>query len=142
MRKIKTAIAFAVILCFALAMVSCGKEKQEEPQITTTEKSTYTNADGKTSEELNKEKDNFYGTWTGTSGTAENLYGNITLVINEDGTIDFDVTDEKFAGTWEKIDGGITFTSEYISGEMYFGAKCKLVIHEEGITPITLVHEE
>lgn len=141
-KKIITAITFAIVLCMAFTLVSCGKDKKSQDKETTASTEvTYTNAEGKTQEELNTDEENFYGAWTSHSGYVEDLYGNLDIVINEDKTFDANVTGEKFSGTWKKIDGGISFESVYLSGEMYFGKKCKLVIHEDGVTPITLVHE-
>ena len=78
----------------------------------------------------NKDVESFYGTWVGDEETAYNLYGNIVLTINKDGTFDADLSDgeEVFSGTWTKADDGINYTSELMSGKLYFGEYCQLTI--------------
>lgn len=138
-QTLHTCLTLLIIVCFALAFTACGANNNSPNEGTEAKQTqTYTDSDGKTREDLNKSEDSFLGTWVGTSSSAENLYGSITLTINEDNTFDADVTDEIFSGTWEKIDGGIHFDSIYISGEMYFGEKCRMVIYEDDVAPVVL----
>lgn len=127
-----------LIVCVVFAFSACNHKKDTSNDKTKATAVTYTNEKGQTQEELNDSKESFLGTWVGTSESTEYLYGSISLTINEDNTFDADVSDEKFSGTWEKIDGGIKFDSVYISGEMYFGKKCKMVIYEEDVAPVVL----
>lgn len=79
---------------------------------------------------LNQEADNFIGTWAATSGEAENLYGNLQITINEDGTFEGNVTEEEISGTWTKVDNGITYKCDLMKGKIYYGEYGKLVIED------------
>ena len=46
--------------------------------------------------------EDFYGTWTATSGMALYLYGNIDITIKEDGTWSGNITEEDMSGTWTR----------------------------------------
>ncbi|MDD4199951.1 MAG: hypothetical protein PHS19_01030 [Eubacteriales bacterium] len=132
-----------MLLSMIVLFSACGfndKDQQNNASDTSAseKEQIYTNADGKTQEELNAEDDNFYGSWTATSGSAQNLYGNLDMTINENGTFDGNVTGEDFSGTWKKIDEGISFESVYINGEMYFGERCRMVIYDDYSVPVTM----
>lgn len=88
----------------------------------------------KDAKKLNSDAANFYGSWTATSARAHDMYGNIDLTINKDGTFDANVTEEIFSGTWEKTDYGIHFESELIVGAMYYNDKCKMTFDEDDFT--------
>ena len=83
---------------------------------------------------MNKDVNNFYGTWVATSETAKMFYDHLYITINEDGTFDADVADEKFSGPWKKIDGGIEYTSDLMQGKT-----CKMTIENEGLN-VTMKH--
>ncbi len=78
----------------------------------------------------NKDEKNFYGTWRADTEEAYNLYGNLTLKINKDGTFSADLSDgeEKINGTWKKVSSGIAYKSELMSGKLFFGEYCELTI--------------
>lgn len=91
------------------------------------------NVDSKTAAEakaMNQDIKNFIGTWNATSDEAKNYYGSLEITINDDGTFDAVVTGERFSGTWNKVDEGITYTSELMNGNIYFGDYGKLIIED------------
>lgn len=57
-----------------------------------------------------EEKD-FYGTWSARSERAHYVFGNVDLVINEDGTWTGNIVEEDFSGTWEYVDSSLNITS-------------------------------
>ena len=144
MKKILTrSLTVIMALTMIFAFCACGcQDKEHSEKADNTEPVIYTNEAGQTQQELNAEEESFYGKWVATSAHAEYLYGNLELTINEDGTFDANVTEIPFQGTWEKTEDGISFDSEYITGKMYFGKKCKMVIYEDDIAPITLEKQE
>ncbi|MGI6766056.1 MAG: hypothetical protein ACOX4R_02430 [Lentihominibacter sp.] len=140
-KGIISAVLAGIMAVSGFALVGCGdKDKDSEKPGKTTE--TTLNADDRAlkekAAEMNKKEDSFYGTWVATSAQAEYLYGNLEITINEDGTFTGNVTDEDFSGKWEKTDKGIKFDSEILSGELFFGDKCKMVIYDEYDTKVTL----
>ncbi|MBR0127574.1 MAG: hypothetical protein IJL99_04870 [Firmicutes bacterium] len=120
---------FALSSAFAFTACGSGDDQQSGDDQTVSQLSDEELA--AKAEELNKDETNFFGTWEATSNNAKYLYGHLLITINEDGTFDADITDEKFSGTWEKIDGGIKYDSELIHGKLFFGKKCRMVIEEE-----------
>ena len=142
MKKFSLIAALALVLCMSMTMISCGSSDNDSDAKKEKKATVYTNENGQTQEELNSDEENFLGKWTSHSPYVEDLYENINLDFKADGTFDANVTGEDFSGTWEKIDGGIRFESVYISGDMYYGEKCKLVIHEDDVQPITLERDE
>ncbi len=69
--------------------------------------------------------EDFYGTWTATSGMALYLYGNIDITIKEDGTWSGNITEEDMSGTWTREgtdlhvvsdDGDIDFLFAFTEG--------------------------
>ncbi|MBQ6401024.1 MAG: hypothetical protein IJI20_01920 [Firmicutes bacterium] len=134
------ALLLAVMVAFAFGLTGCGEEEELSDddidymlnegadQPTTVDKKKASEA-----RELNKNIDNFIGTWEATSEEAKNLYGHLKITINDNGTFDADVTDEKFSGTWTKIDGGISYTSELMSGKIYYGETCRMIIEDSGV---------
>lgn len=86
--------------------------------------------------QMNKDPDNFYGTWVATAGEAIDLYGNMEIEIRKDGTFYAEVTDEKFSGTWKKIDGGIAYKSQLMNGKIYYGKTCEMEIEDSGVSVI------
>ena len=96
---------------------------------------------------MNKDEKNFYGTWKGDE-VAYDYYGDLTVTINEDGTVRIQASDEDLPGTWKKIDGGISYSTELIKGKIYYGDTCQMTIdsndldlEEEGIA-ITLTKQK
>ena len=49
----------------------------------------------------------FAGRWTATSDQAIYLYGNIDLIINDNGSWAADITEEKLGGSWKAVDDHI-----------------------------------
>lgn len=69
--------------------------------------------------------EDFYGTWTATSGMALYLYGNIDITIKEGGTWSGNITEEDMSGTWTREgtdlhvvsdDGDIDFLFAFTEG--------------------------
>ena len=56
------------------------------------------------------EKD-FYGKWSATSEHAHYVFGNVDLVIGDDGTWSGNIVEEEFNGTWEYKDSSLYITS-------------------------------
>lgn len=83
---------------------------------------------------LNQDEKNFYGTWETVTEGAHEIYGDLKFVIKEDGTFDADVTEEKFSGTWKKVDGGIKYKSVLMEGKMFYGKTCQMIIENEGVS--------
>ena len=144
----KAVVLMVIFSLFIFSLCACGDDKDnaEEP---TKEKSTESIEDLKTPEqleskakELNSDESNFYGTWTATSAQAKNLYGTFQFTLKDDGTFDAAITDEKFSGTWKATSDGIEYTSELISGKMYYSDKCKLVFQEEEDIRVVLTKVE
>ena len=147
-------LLLAFVLVFSMTLTGCGKDEKAEDSTkaeTTQEASdedvipTLSPEEMKEAaelkekaQEMNTQQDNFYGRWVATSEKAKYLYGNLEITINEDGTFTGNVTDEDFDGVWEKTDKGIRFDSELLSGELFFGDRCKLVIYDEYDTKVTL----
>lgn len=59
---------------------------------------------------VHEEKD-FYGKWSATSERAHYVFGNVDLVINDDGTWSGNIVEEDFSGTWEYEDSGLFIKS-------------------------------
>ena len=81
-------------------------------------------------EKLNEDPESFYGTWISTSADTENLYGNLEITIKENGTFTANITDENLTGKWHKIDGGIEYNNELISGKIFYGPTCIMTFEE------------
>lgn len=143
-KKNLIALAFALVLTLSLGMVlsSCGEEADDA---TVDEDLIYQMNEGEDGEQptsldkkkveqarkLNEDEENFYGTWVAYGPEVENLYGSLEVTINEDGTVDIDVTGEKDSGTWHKIDGGISYKGELMAGKIYYGPTCQMIIEEK-----------
>ncbi len=143
-KVIMSAVLAGIMAVSGFALVGCGdKDNGSDEPGTPTE--TTQNADEQVlkekAAEMNKKEESFYGTWVATSQQAEYLYGNLEITIKEDGTFTGNVTEEDFSGKWEKTDKGIKFDSEILSGELFFGNKCKLVIYDEYDTKVTLTKQ-
>lgn len=137
-------------MALAFALCACGSEEEEDAAgggVDVAEYQEYADAADETmsdeqirqsaelaskAAEMNKEEDNFYGTWKATSQHAVDLYGHLEITINRNGTFDADVTDEIFSGTWKKIEGGISYTSELMEGKIFYGKTCRMVIENDG----------
>ena len=125
-------LAGVFALSSAFVFTGCGSRDEEKPAGDDQEIAQLSDEElAEKAEELNKDEANFYGTWKATSANAEYLYGHLLVTINKDGTFDADITDEKFSGTWKKIDGGIEYDSELIHGKFFYGKKCRMVIEEQ-----------
>ncbi len=81
----------------------------------------------------NKDEKNFYGTWRADNDEAYNLYGNLTIQVKKDGSFHADLSDgeEKLTGTWKKVNGGIAFRTELMSGKLFYGEYCEMTIDNE-----------
>ena len=143
-KKITLLLLMACVLAFSGILTACGTAS-EEPQLDESDIDYALNegemdnikvdpSKASEAQKLNQEEENFYGTWVATSPEAQNLYGHLEITINENGTFDADITDEQFTGTWKKIDGGISYTTEAISGKFYYGPTCQMIIQENGET--------
>lgn len=151
-KKILLPLLLALLLAAAFTLAACGDssgDEDSEAVATTATKATQAGDDFSVDvdphEELSEEEkaklrqeavkknqdaDNFIGTWKGDDDVAYNLYGNMIITINKDGTFDADLGDgeEVFSGTWKKINNGISYKSELMSGKFYFGEYCEMTI--------------
>ncbi len=130
-------LALLMAFSFAFTLTSCNSADPDDIDYEMNEEEGSSNANlpkSKKALEMNADEENFYGTWKATSSDAENLYGHLIITINDDGTFDADVTDEKFSGTWKKSNMGITYTSDLMSGKIYFGETLDMVIEDEGVS--------
>ena len=136
-RAFLPALLIALLLGMGACLTACGEEDidedinvsddyalNEDLEVQPSKNKTLI----KKAQEMNKDPQNFLGTWEATSDEAKNYYGHLIITINEDGTFDADVADEKFSGTWTKIDGGISYTSELMSGKLFYGDTCEMII--------------
>ncbi|MCQ2546191.1 MAG: hypothetical protein MJ161_01415 [Clostridia bacterium] len=139
-RKNMLSIMLAIVMILSMSLVfgACGSDNEDD-QTATAEEQTTEAVDPEAAElqakaiEMNKDEKNFLGTWVATTANAEYWYGHLEITINEDGTFDADVTDEKFSGTWEKIDGGIRYESELMNGTLFYGKRCRMVIDDQDV---------
>lgn len=136
--KLVLLLLMCLVLAFSMCMVGCGDDEVTDDDI------DYAMNEGGSDDPdsgesvkgaakakvLNQDVSNFYGTWEATSGEAVNLYGNLKITINEDGTFDANVTDEEMSGTWTKSDTGINYKCDYMRGSIYYGDHGKLVIED------------
>ncbi|MDO4518475.1 MAG: hypothetical protein Q4B78_04630 [Bacillota bacterium] len=138
---IRLLIVLAMALCLCMGFVACGgnSDSGSDEDIDDIEMTTTVNKELKEkADKMNKEEESFLGRWEATSEKAKYLYGNLEITINEDGTFDGNVTEEDFKGTWKKVDKGIEFSSEILSGKLFFGDNCRMVIYDEYDTLVTL----
>ena len=84
---------------------------------------------------MNKDEKNFYGTWKG-DDVAYDIYGDLTVTINEDGTCRIVSGDEDLSGTWKKIDGGISYNTELMHGKFYYGDTCQMTIENSEMSDL------
>lgn len=134
-----TLVVLTIFVITVFAFAGCGNDAKTSDNDSATATSALSSSELKAkAEEMNNDKESFYGTWVATSDKAEYLYGNLEITINEDGSFTGNVTQEDFSGTWEKAENGIEFSSVLLSGELYFGDTCKMVIYDEYDTKVTL----
>lgn len=132
-------VLLAVMLTMSFLLAGCGSSNEDDDiavpdDVSLMDTPDYTKSNdpklASKAEALNKDPENFYGTWISTSADAENLYGTLEITIKEDGTFNADITDMKMSGSWKKIDGGIAFSNDLISGEIYYGPTCVMTFRE------------
>ena len=140
-KKTLLSLMLALIMSMAFAMTACGSDQEEDEEVAV-DPGTINLMDNpdatkagdpalaKKAKKLNKDPSNFYGTWIPKSSDAENLYGNLEITINEDGTFDANITDIDLHGTWHKINGGIEYNNELISGKVFYGPTCIMTFEE------------
>lgn len=88
--------------------------------------------DGATIERKAVDVSQFYGTWTGTSEKAAQLYGNVDIRVNSDGTWEGNITEESISGKWVQANEGIHLNSEIFSFDLAFNDANKLIMIETG----------
>lgn len=81
---------------------------------------------------MNKDEKNFIGTWKGDE-VAYDFYGDLTVTINEDGTVRIVFADEDLTGTWKKTDDGISYSTELLHGKIYYGDTCQMTIERDDL---------
>lgn len=147
-RKKILALLLALVMSAsaAFALTGCGSDEEEQPPAATEEeeidvgslnlmdnpeatKAKDPKLESK-AKKLNEAPESFYGTWVSNSADTENLYGNLEITILENGTFKANITGENLKGTWKKIDGGIEYKNEYISGKIYYGPTCIMTFEE------------
>lgn len=81
--------------------------------------------------EINTEKvsqENFYGSWTATSGKAMYLFGNFDITIKSDGSWSGNIADEPLKGKWVQNGDGLSLTSELFDFDLAFTKEGALVM--------------
>lgn len=138
-------LLLCLLLATAFALTACGGEEDDEaannygaPKGDKVEVDPYSQMSDaelealkKEAEVMNKDKDNFIGTWKADDEVAYDLYGGLVVTINEDGSFIADVSngEEIYHGTWKKSPDGVEFTSELLSGTLYYGDTCQMTIN-------------
>lgn len=139
--KTLLSLLLALVMALAFTLSACGSSDEEEPtdagvsdEVSLMEDPEATKPNdpklASKAEALNEDPSSFYGTWISTSADAENLYGNLEITINENGTVRANITDIDMKGTWKKIDGGIEYKTELISGKIFYGPTCVMTFEE------------
>lgn len=72
----------------------------------------------------------FYGTWKAESDRASYMYGNVTIIINKDGTWDGNITEEELHGEWKHKGNGIRLTSDVIPFNMVYSDNNNVILQE------------
>ena len=140
-QKSKTLIILTLtaILTLSFSLTACGSSEEEDVasdpmNLSLMDDPEATQANdpklASKAEKLNEDPENFFGTWISTSADTENLYGNLEITINKNGTFDANITGEKLHGKWHKIDGGIEYKNELISSKIFYGPTCILTFEE------------
>ena len=68
------------------------------------------------------DENDFYGKWSATSERAHYVFGNVDLVISDDGTWSGNIVEEDFSGKWEYKDSSLYITSsdDLIKWNLFF----------------------
>ena len=140
-KKTLLSLLLSLVMATSFALCACGQEEADDFEINedpSAMQATATPQQIEKAKEMNEDTENFYGTWIATSPEAQNLYGSLEFTINEDGTFDADVTHEVFSGTWKKTNSGITYTSELMSGKIWYAENGDLIIEDDQDTRVSL----
>ena len=138
LKKLLPVLLLTLIMGFCLSFTGCGDDEEvtdDDIDFIMNEEGMEdsTKADPKKiakAKALNQSAESFIGKWSATSSEAQNLYGNLEITINEDGTFEGNVTDEDISGTWTKTDKGISYKCDLMGGSMYYGDHGKMVIED------------
>lgn len=96
--------------------------------------------DGTVIERVKSPDSAFYGTWIATSGKALNLYGNIEVTVNEDGTWEGNITDEELRGEWVTQGDHLHLNNDLFSFDLVFDKSGALIfIDSEAEEDINIV---
>ncbi|MBR2706541.1 MAG: hypothetical protein IKE74_04785 [Mogibacterium sp.] len=76
-------------------------------------------------------QEDFYGKWTATSGQSEYMYGNVDLLIGEDGKWKGNVAEENISGTWTYGGNSMLLNSENFNVKLSFTTDGKLIMQED-----------
>ena len=138
LKRLMPALLLALMLAFCLSFTGCG----DDDEITDDDIDYVMNEEGMEdsikadpkdvakAKTLNQSAESFIGKWSATSSEAQNLYGNLEITINSDGTFEGNVTDEDISGTWTKTDEGIVYKCDLMRGSMYYGDFGKMVLED------------
>lgn len=149
-RFLVPALMLALVMAFCIGFTGCG----DDEEVTDADIDYVMNEEGMDdaikadpkdvakAKTLNQSAESFIGKWTVTSDEAKDLYGNLEITINDDGTFDGNVTGEDISGTWTKTDEGIAYKCDLMKGSMYYGDFGKMVIEDNENGDIKLVMQK
>ena len=72
----------------------------------------------------------FVGHWVAEGEKAEYMYGNVDIIIREDGTWDGNITEEEIHGKWTREGDGIRLTSDVIPFNMVYSTNNNVILQE------------
>jgi hypothetical protein len=75
--------------------------------------------------------EDFFGSWSSTSGNAAYLYGNCDLVISDNGTWTGNVAEEDVGGEWEMNGSSMVLSSDIFTAILSFAEDGKLIMQED-----------
>lgn len=75
--------------------------------------------------------EDFFGSWSATSGQAMYMYGNVDLDIKANGTWTGNIAEEDLSGKWEADKDHLNMTSDLINFTLSFTDGGKLIMQED-----------
>ncbi len=86
--------------------------------------------EGAVIEKVETDPAKYVGKWEGKSFNAVELYGNLEITVNKNGTWSANITDDKLNGTWEDKGDHLHMTSDQFSFDLAFDKEGALVMIE------------
>jgi len=99
--------------------------------------------DGAVIEKVKTDSSKYVGTWEGRSFHAVELYGNIEVTVNKNGTWTANITEDNLSGTWKDEGDHLHMESEAFVFDLAFDKEGALVLIEgEGEDALNTVLEK